>query len=273
MPQINVSTFYLVNLLLKLKYILMCTRYFIAFGQKKKSKIYKISKFLLEKNNSEKSKTWSRYFIYLSELYGTDTPLLCLEQTPPDRDTIKNYYKTKIIQFHEKEQRQLAKSNSSMKYLNVDLLGLSGKIHPIISNIYTSKEVETAIPHIKMLCLNYYTCELKSKYKGGSDKCPRCIDYKTDNIQHILTSHISEKGYNILLDIEEICTRSDSQLSLNKIYQNEEDFCQFILDPTSMNLTSRISFDDSYLSIIIKKCRDYCFIIDKERKIALDLMR
>ena len=177
---------------------------FYSLWCNKESKIHSVVKYLLQNIETKNSNTWSKYVLYLSKLYNTEDPLSCLNRNPPDKETYKAYYKTKIIKFHESEQRRNAKNNSCMKYLNVDLLGLSNKIHPIISNILTTSDMEQAIPHIKMLCMNYYTYEIKSRQKGGPDKCPRCgiNSYHTDNLQHILTAHISKAGYNILCEIE-----------------------------------------------------------------------
>ena len=56
-----------------------------------------------------------------------EDPLLSLSRDPPSKMSYKKYYKTKIIIFHEKEQRLKAKDNSCMKYLHVDMTGPRGK--------------------------------------------------------------------------------------------------------------------------------------------------
>ena len=46
----------------------------------------------------------------------------------------------------------------------------------------------------------------------------------------------------------------------NNSQLSSEEMTQFILNPTSMNLDSRIHPKDSSLPEIIQKCRDYCYV-------------
>ena len=69
---------------------------------------------------------------------------------------------SKITSFHEWELREIAltKYKTSMKYLNVYLLGLGGRLHPTITGVSTTHEVRKMRMHIKMLSGNYLTFEI-----------------------------------------------------------------------------------------------------------------
>ena len=46
---------------------------------------------------------------------------------------------------------------------------------------------------------------------------------------------------------------------------NEDLLCQFILDPTSLNLKTRVSLNDPLVPQFYKLSRDFCFLLDKTR--------
>ena len=177
-----------------------------------------------------------------------------------------NYYKTKIQVFHENELKRTAKANSLMELFNVELLSLNGKIPPVANYIYTDNDFDRAIPHIQMLSGIYYTYSLKARYKGGSNKCPFCTDQKTEDIKHILLAHQSVKMKRILCEIQLLCDSSVSLENFTLNQENEDTQTQFLIDPTSMSLEQRISFEDPLLENMIRKCRDYIFVAHIERK-------
>ena len=80
---------------------------------------------------------------------------------------------TKITAFYELEVMLLAQ-DSAVKYLNVSLLGLRGRLHPAITGVTTTHEVKKMRPHVKMLTGNYLTFEIKSLQSGGSAECRIC---------------------------------------------------------------------------------------------------
>ena len=49
------------------------------------------------------------------------------------------------------------------------------------------------------------------------------------------------------------------------ILSNEEVLCQFILDPTSLTLTNRVSLSDPLVNESYKFSREYYYLIDKTR--------
>ena len=51
------------------------------------------------------------------------------------------------------------------------------------------------------------------------------------------------------------------------VSDNDNDtFCQFILDPASFNLEKRIHMDDPILGSVFELSRDYCYAINAARQ-------
>ena len=99
-------------------------------------KVFEVVKYLLT-TSSPNSRTWAIHLRNISKMYGIEDPLTCLERTPPTKNVFKRDILSKITSFHEKELRKIAlsKSETSMKYLNVSLLGLAGRLHPSITGV------------------------------------------------------------------------------------------------------------------------------------------
>ena len=232
------------------------------------TKIYDIVNNLL-KMSTDNSRTWTIFLRQLSSKYGLDDPLTCLKKDPPEKSVFKEHILTKVTAFYEKELRQNSMSNSSMTYLNVSVSGLRGKHHPAISNLLTSLDVKKSRPHLKMLCQDYLTYEKKADQSGGSPHC-RCCDSQqrhNENIEHILTEcdAYSEVRERILLEVESLCNKSRSRPDFESILKDRQTLCQFILDPTSLNLSSRISLNEPNLEAFFRKSRDLCFSIHNRR--------
>ena len=101
------------------------------------TKIFSIIKYLLE-TLCENSCTWAIYLRQISAMYGLEDPLDCLMRDPPPIETYKEHILTKITSFHERELREKALNEekneiNKMKYFNVSLLGLRGRLHPSMS--------------------------------------------------------------------------------------------------------------------------------------------
>ena len=103
-----------------------------------------------------------------------DDPIDLIKKDPPIKTQFSNYVLTKITVFHERQLRNDAYKYSMMRFLNVSVSGLSGRHHPALLNIMTSQDVNKMRPHLKMLCSDLYTYELKAKYNGGSPHCRLC---------------------------------------------------------------------------------------------------
>ena len=140
------------------------------FWKNSDTKIYSIVKYLLE-NNCENSRTWSQHLRYLSEIYGLEDPLLCLKHDPSTKSEYNELMNTKIT---AQKLRKNAAKNSQMKYFNVTTLNLRGRHHPAISKLVTSRSVNLARPHIKLLSGNYLTYGICAQQNGGSPTCRIC---------------------------------------------------------------------------------------------------
>ena len=232
------------------------------------SKIYTIVKYLLQ-SSSIKSRTWSVFVRHLSQKYGLDDPSECLRADPPSKASYKELILTKISAHYEAELRQKALTNTRMKFLNVSIMSLRGRRHLALSNIVTSHEVKKSRSHIKMLCGDFFTYEEKAKQSGGSPHCRLCPVHKNikEDIPHILISceaYYETRG-RLLKQYENLLERNLSNINFAEISSKTDILCQFILDPTSMNLERRINEIDPILPEIFQLSRDYCFAISNER--------
>ena len=158
-------------------------------------------------------------------------------------------------------------TSQKLKYLNISLLGLSGRHHPALSGLITVTDVQKSRHHLKMLAGDLFTYEKKSEQSGGSPHCRLCSDNKSESVLHILTfcSAYNDIRTRILKEFENLCLASKSSVNFTDIMKENEVLCQFILDPTSMNLSKRIHTSDPLLSAFFKTSRDLCFGISERR--------
>ena len=205
--------------------------------------------------STENSRTWSIFLRQLSTMYGLEDPLKCLQRDPPQKATFKEHILTRITAFHETELRQKAKTNSNMSFLNVSVSGLRGRRHPALSNLLTTIDVQKSRPHLKMLCNDYYTYEKRTGQSGGSPHCRSCpvTNQQTPddtNQPAEVTGHTDTDLSHILTDClaYTLIRKRILQLCFMK---NKTNLCQFILDPSSLNLVSRISTSDKYIECFI----------------------
>ena len=235
------------------------------------SKIHHIVKYLLS-HNTANSRTWAQHVRNLCNMYVIEDPLSMLSRDPPSKSVFKNNVKSTITAFHENELRNKAKMNSSMKYLNPSVLGLNGRHHPAIGGITDTNDVRVMREHTSMLISNYLTYKMKSLKSGGSPFCPRCDNNNDDDIEHILTSHISTSSQLVLDKIAVLCSLSLPQIIFFDIRKSKQILAQFLLDPSSLNLRRRISSDDPILPDLFKLCQKYCHITHKDRMTNLQLI-
>ena len=69
----------------------------------------------------------------------------------------------------------------------------------------------------------------------------------------------------MLKELRQFCLLTKNQIKFEQFEEDEELLCQFVLDPTSLNLHTRVSLNDPLVSSFFKTSRDYCFIVDKTR--------
>jgi hypothetical protein len=126
-----------------------------------------------------------------------------------------------------------------------------------------------------MLCKDYFTYEKRADQSGGSPHCRSCSQTNQslpstrpiEDLVHILAecSAYSEVRNRILPEMEHLCKNSKSKLDFQNILCDKNKLCQFILDPTSLNLAARISMNDPNLESFFRKSRDYCYSIHNTR--------
>ena len=136
------------------------------------------------------------------------------------------------------------------------------------------REVQKSRIHLKMMAGDYFTYQINADQSGGSAHCRCCADPSkpAENLKHILTicsayTHIRQR---MAREYEYICSQSKSNLSFQKIYSDNELFCQFILDPASFNLPNRIHLADPVHVPLFQVSRDYCYAVNSARMKLLD---
>ena len=126
-----------------------------------------------------------------------------------------------------------------------------------------------------MLCGDYLTYEKLAEQSGGSPHCRSCSfeskqnkqDLPSENLQHILTTceAYSEIRKRILIEISTLCKQTKNNINFDKIFEDKNKLCQFILDPTSMNLNSRVNFNDPLMPDFFRISHDMCHSIHTKR--------
>ena len=183
---------------------------------------------------------------------------------------------TRITAFYEKELRTLAAENSMMEFLNVSLAGLRGRHHPAVTYLVTTKEVKKSRPHIEFLTGDYLTYQRKFDQSGSGSPLCRICRLENESISHIIgrCGAFNEIRSRILDEISNLCVQSANKLNFENIKSSEKILTQFILDPTSFNLTDRIHTSDPIVKNLFKLSRDMCWTIHKERiKILQELSK
>ena len=154
----------------------------------------------------------------------------------------------------------------------MNIKGLNGRPHPALQGVTLNKSVQKMRSHIKMLCNDLYTFEIKSKYQGGSPVCRLCSGDNNEttyneNITHLLTQCKVYTGLRtiILHQMEIVCASAKTKIPFKHLLSKDDLLCQFILDCTSLNLPARISSEDDTSQRIFDLSRDLCFGINKTR--------
>ena len=241
---------------------------FYSIWRNPDSKIYSIVKYLLETTKTN-SRTWAAHIRYLSVKYDIPDPLQCLNSDPPPKSYYKEFIHTKISAYFEKYMRDKASQSSCMQYLNVSLTGLRGKNHPVLLGLVTTHEVKKAKIHIKMLAGDFLTYQIKADRSGGSPLCRSCPETapENENLAHILTQCYAylDIRERIFPEYSNVCKATKSEICFEDILRRQDSLCQFILDPTSLNLEERVNIKDPALPDLLKISRDYCYAINSRR--------
>ena len=78
-------------------------------------------------------------------------------------------------------------------------------------------------------------------------------------------SGMATETQTMLKQLEKLCMMTKNNINLLEIISNEKILCQFILDPSSLNLSKRVSLSDPVINMFYKFSREYCYLIDKTR--------
>ena len=98
---------------------------------------------------------------------------------------------------------------------------------------------------------------------------------ESESTSHIIAScmGMSDQRTKLLSELEQLCTKTRNKIDFAKILANEQVLCQFILDPSSLNLYQRVSLSDPVINDFYRFSRQYCYIIDQTRINLLNQLR
>ena len=217
------------------------------------------------------SLTWSAHLRIICQLYKLPDPLVLLSSPAWPSERWKSLVKISVTAHYESAWRSRAANNSRLGLLNVQTIGLSGRPHPVLSNILTTQEVMKSRIHIKMLAGDY-PCQ--AFLYGDSTACRLCQLYSpthpppTEDMTHLLTRcrATSDTRARVIPDMLNVLSQ---YFPSSPILNNSPHtiLTQFILDPTSLNLpeSARVTPNHPALPAILTWCRNICFSIHKDR--------
>ena len=161
-----------------------------------------------------------------------------------------------------------------MHFLNVQVTGLSGRGHPVLSGLLTTQEVFRSRVHIKMLAGDYPCSSYLATDRLQDASCQLCQslfpDYLSpaEDMVHLLARcrATADTRTRILPDLLNIVSK---YFPGNTILEqpNQTHLTQLILDPTSLNLpmSIRINPDHPALHPVLAVCRNLCYAIHQDR--------
>ena len=181
-----------------------------------------------------------------------------------------------MTNWHEANLRTKALSNSKMKYLNVQITGLSGAPHPALLNIYTSQDVRKLRHHLKLLAGDYLcNHRVALDQPNLSSACDLC-EAPDDTIEHVLvvcraTRAVRER---LLPDLLNVVSKVQPMCSLLTMYTTPPVLTQFIIDCSSLNLPEniRVPAHNPNIGDIFKMARDWAYGINSERTRLLKII-
>ena len=137
------------------------------------TKIYQIANYLLMMSDSS-SLTWSARVRLIFELYNLPDPLTLLSGQPWPKEKWKMFTRTAVSAHNERIWREKAATNSKLGFLNVQISGLAGRPHPVLTGILTTRDVMCSRIHIKMLSGDYPCFSYLGSDKNQDALCCLC---------------------------------------------------------------------------------------------------
>ena len=246
------------------------------------TKVYKVVKYLL-KMADDKSLTWSAHIRSIFKLYSLPDPLMLLETLPWSKVMWKNHVQALVTSHHERLLRNKAATNSKLTFLNVQTIGLSGRLHPAIAWLQTTQDVAIVRPHLKMLAGDYQCYAYLGNDRGTDQSCKLCPQppYQpapTEDLVHLLsqcraTADTRDSYLPNLLNMISV------HLPSNGILYHQPPpsiLTQFLLDCSSLNLPADIRIPPRHpcFTLITRQCsvmingihRDRCNQLKNIRK-------
>ena len=153
-----------------------------------------------------------------------------------------------------------------MRFLNVQLSGLSGRPHPALQNIQTTQDCKKLRLHLKFL-----TCDLITDTDKSTPilACTLCSASITDSTEHVLVTCRALSEVRRRLFPELMNTVLQVQPMSGILYADVPPLIltQFILDCSSPNLpcSVRVPAHNPKIPEIYRASRDWCFAMANER--------
>ena len=236
------------------------------------TKLHQIVKYILMMSD-DKSTTWSNHVRLLCTQYQLPDPLKLLQCSPISSAAWKTLIVTKITAYHERHLREEAASNSNLQFLNVQLIGLSGRSHPILHHISETREAYKLRAHLQLISGDFPSYELIGKQRSSDPGCHLCPS-PLESTQHILSECLATADVRrrLLPELQNLISEVHPTNGLLDPHVPRSTLTQFILDPTSFNLSNkfRIPFQHRRLHEVFHLCHDWCYAITSSRKKQLD---
>ena len=236
------------------------------------TKVFDVVKYLLMMTDNS-SLTWTAHLRILFQLYGLPDPLALMEGSLWSKNKWKEHTKAVVSSHHEETLRKKASSNYKLRFINVQLSGLSGRPHPSLLWILTTQDVQRARIHIKMLAGDYLCYDHLAKDRGLDPACRLCQPLlphpaPAEDMIHLLTvcRATADTRSRIIPDLLNCIVR---HFPNNNLLSNlsHKHLSQFILDPTSLNLPLNIRIQPCHpdLCHVMTTCRNLCFALHRDR--------
>ena len=223
------------------------------------------------------SVTWSAHLRMIFLLYRLPDPLMLLNSQPWPKARWKQHTIAAVTSHHERVLRLRAVSNIKLQYLNVQVTGLSGRPHPILSWIQTTHDVTIVRPHLRMLAGDYPCYSYLAHDRGVPPHCRLCTTPTSpapqhppeeEEMTHILTRcrATRQTRQRLLPDLLNLVASYDPDHGLLS-GATHDILTQFILDSTSLNLPAdyRVSPRHPLYHHIARQCCHITHAIHKDR--------
>ena len=219
------------------------------------------------------SLTWAVHLRTLFIMYNLPDPLLLLESSLWPKQTFRNHTITAITAYHERKLRNKAVNSYKTQFLNVQVIGLTGRPHPVLTWVLTTQDFVRSRVHVKMLAGDYLCYEHLARDRGTDPQRRLCQCHcshlaPAEDMVHLLTRcwGTAEPRSRILPDLFNTIAQFFSANKLLEVHTHTV-LTQFILDPTSLNLPGdiRLAPDYTILGEVVRLCSNLCFAIHKER--------